>query len=111
MKLHRVKLVDYRGVEEREIAFEDVGVTVVEGPNEVGKSCIAEAFDLLLEELDSSQKRRVLEVQPVDRDAGPEIEAEFSTGDYRLVYRKRFVKRPVTELEILAPKHEHVNGR
>ena len=111
MKVHRVKLTNYRGVEEREVAFADVGVTVVEGPNEVGKSCIAEAFDLLLEELDSSQKRRVLEAQPVDRDAGPEIEAEFSTGAYRLRLRKRFVKRPITELEILAPRHEHINGR
>lgn len=111
MKLHRVKLTNYRGVEEREIAFADVGVTVVEGPNEIGKSCIAEAFDLLLEELDSSQKRRVIEAQPVDRDAGPEIEAEFTTGSYRVRYHKRFVKRPITELEILAPKHEHVNGR
>jgi hypothetical protein len=111
VKLHRVKLTNYRGVEGREIEFADIGVTVVEGPNEVGKSCIAEAFDLLLEELDSSQKRRVVETQPVDRDAGPEIEAEFTTGDYRLRYHKRFVKRPVTELEILAPRHEHVNGR
>jgi uncharacterized protein YhaN len=111
VKLHRIKLTDYRGVEGREVAFADVGVTIVEGPNEVGKSCIAEAFDLLLEELDSSEKRRVLDVQPVDRDAGPEIEAEFTTGDYRLNYRKRFVKRPITELEILAPNHEHVNGR
>ena len=84
MKLHRVKLTNYRGVEEREIAFADVGVTVVEGPNEIGKSCIAEAFDLLLEELDSSQKRRVLEAQPVDRGAGPEVEAEFTTGKYRI---------------------------
>lgn len=111
MKLHRIKLTDYRGVQEREVTFTDVGVTLVEGPNEVGKSCLAEAFDLLLEELDSSQKRRVLEAQPVDRDAGPDIEAEFTTGPYRLRYRKRFVKRPVTELEILAPRHEHVNGR
>ena len=111
MKLHRVKLTNYRGVEEREIAFADVGVTVVQGPNEIGKSCIAEAFDLLLEELDSSQKRRVIEAQPVDRDAGPEVEAEFTTGKYRVRYHKRFVKRPLTELEILAPKHEHVNGR
>jgi hypothetical protein len=111
MKLLRIKLTNYRGIAEREIEFPATGVTVVEGPNEIGKSCIAEAFDLVLEELDSSQKRSVLATKPVDRDAGPEVEAELETGQYHLRLHKRFVRKPVTELEILGPRHEHVTGR
>jgi chromosome segregation ATPase len=111
MKLLRLHLHDYRGIVDREIAFAPTGVTVVEGPNEIGKSCIAEALDLLLDELDSSGKRGVLATQPVDRDVGPEVEAEFETGPYHLRLRKRFVHKALTELTILAPRHENLTGR
>jgi hypothetical protein len=111
MKLLSIRLHDYRGTVDREIEFAPSGVTVVEGPNEIGKSCIAEALDLLLDEMDSSTKRGVLAAKPVDRDAGPEVEALFETGPYRLRFRKRFVRRPVTELEVLAPRHENLTGR
>ena len=111
MKLLRIRLRDFRGVVDRQVEFDPTGVTVVEGLNEVGKSCIAEAFDLLLDELDSSSKRSVLAAKPVDRDAGPDVEAEFETGRYRLRFRKRFVRKQLTELEILAPKHENLTGR
>jgi hypothetical protein len=111
MKLLHIQLRDYRGTIDRAIDFAPEGVTVVEGPNEIGKSCIAEALDLLLDELDSSGKRGVLAAKPVDRDAGPEVEAVFETGPYRLRFRKRFIRKPITELEILAPKHENLTGR
>jgi hypothetical protein len=111
MKLLRLHLHDYRGIVDREIAFAPAGVTVVEGPNEIGKSCIAEALDLLLDELDSSGKRGVLATQPVDRDVGPEVEAEFETGQYHLRFRKRFVRKAQTELTILSPRHENLTGR
>jgi chromosome segregation ATPase len=111
MKLLRLHLRNYRGIVDREIAFAPAGVTVVEGPNEIGKSCIAEALDLLLDELDSSAKRGVLATQPVDRDVGPEVEAEFETGRYYLRYRKRFVHKALTELTILSPRHENLTGR
>src|SRR5450759_1246407 len=111
MKLLRLHLHDYRGIVDREIAFAPGGVTVVEGPNEIGKSCIAEALDLLLDELDSSGKRGVLATQPVDRDVGPDVEAEFETGQYHLRFRKRFVHKAQTELTILAPRHENLTGR
>ena len=47
MKLHRVKLTNFRGVECREVVFAENGVTIVEGPNEVGKTAIAEGCSLL----------------------------------------------------------------
>jgi hypothetical protein len=49
MRLHRLVLTNYRGIAHREIEFPDRGVTVVSGPNEVGKSSLIEALDLLLE--------------------------------------------------------------
>jgi hypothetical protein len=84
---------------------------VVEGPNEIGKSCIAESLDLLLDELDSSGKKGVLATQPIGRDVGPDVEAEFETGPYHLRLRKRFVHKAETELTILSPRHENLTGR
>ncbi len=110
MKISRIKISNFRGTEEREIHI-GPGVTVVEGPNEAGKSSLAEAVQLILEVADSSKSRRVKDIVPVHRDAAPEIELAFETGEYELVYRKRFMKKPKTELEILQPRAENVTGK
>lgn len=111
MRLHRVRLRDYRGVNDCEVAFSVEGVTVVEGPNEIGKTSIPEALDLILEVMDSSSARRVKSVGPVGRDAGPDVEVEMSSGDYRFVYRKRWLRDRSTTLAITSPRHEQINGR
>ncbi len=111
MRLHRVRLRDYRGVNDCEVAFSVEGVTVVEGPNEVGKTSIPEALDLILEVMDSSSARRVKSVGPVGRDAGPDVEVEMSSGDYRFVFRKRWLRDRSTTLEITSPRHEQLKGR
>ena len=93
MKLHRLVLTNYRGITHREIEFPDRGVVVVSGANEIGKSSMIEALDLLLEAKDRSTKKEVKQVKPTHADVGAEITAEISTGPYRFVYRKRFHKR------------------
>ena len=45
MRILRLRLRNYRGIPEREISFRRTGVTIVEGPNETGKSSLAEALD------------------------------------------------------------------
>ena len=87
------------------------GVTVVEGPNEVGKTCIPEALDLLIAMPDNSKARKVRDVEPVHRDAGPEVEVEMSSGQYRFRYSKRWLRRPETRLAILAPTPRNLTGR
>jgi len=110
VRLLRIHLANFRGVTERELAFAEHGVTVVEGPNESGKSSTIEALGLLLDELDSSRKEAVRAVKPRHSDAAPEVEAEFRVGGYHVVYRKRWL-RPLTELRILAPSPETLTGR
>jgi len=111
VRLLRLRLRNFRGVEDREVTFLRDGVTVVAGPNEIGKSSMAEALDLLFTVQDGSQKSEVKAVKPVDRDAGPEVEAEVETGDYAFTYFKRYLKSPVTELRITQPRPEQVTGR
>ena len=110
VKLHRLVLTNYRGITHREIEFPDRGVVVVSGANEVGKSSMIEALDLLLESKDRSSKKEVKQVKPTHADVGAEITAEISTGPYRFVYRKRFHKRCETELTVLAPRREQLTG-
>ena len=111
MRVLRLRLRNYRGVAEREIAFAPCGVTVVAGPNEVGKSSLAEALELLLEERDDTAKQRVREIQPVDRDEGSEVEAEIELGPFRFTYAKRFHRKSETRLSISAPRVEQATGR
>ncbi len=110
MKLHRLVLTNYRGITRREIEFPDHGVVIVSGANEIGKSSMIEALDLLIEAKDRSAKKEVKEVKPTHADVGAEVEAEISTGPYRFVYRKRFHKRFETELTIVEPRREQLTG-
>jgi DNA repair exonuclease SbcCD ATPase subunit len=111
MRLHRLALRNYRGVRECEVEILSQGVTVIQGPNEIGKSSLAEAINLLLDEPDSSAKARVRDTKPLDRDAGPEVELELATGPYRLVYAKRWISKPMTTLTVREPKAEQLTGR
>jgi hypothetical protein len=110
MKLHRLVLTNYRGVTHREIEFPDRGVVIVSGANEIGKSSMIEALDLLLEAKDRSSKKEVKQVKPTHADVGAEITAEISTGPYRFVYRKRFHKGCETQLTVSAPAREQLTG-
>src|SRR3954454_9922621 len=110
MKLHRLVLTNYRGIAHREIEFPDQGVVVVCGANEIGKSSMIEALDLLLESKDRSTKKDVKQVKPTYADVGSEVSAEISSGPYRFVYRKRFHKKCETELTVTAPRREQLTG-
>ena len=110
MRLHRLRLTNFRGVDDRELAFPDHGVVVVCGPNEIGKSSMLEALDVLLEFKDRSGSHKVKQVKPTHADVGAEVEAEISTGPYRFTYRKRFHRRPITELTVHQPVRRQYSG-
>ena len=57
MRLQRVRLKNYRGVTESDVRFSESGVTIVEGPNEVGKTAIPEALQLAIDLPASVSKR------------------------------------------------------
>jgi uncharacterized protein YhaN len=110
MRLHRLVLTNYRGIAHRDLEFPDHGVVVVCGANEIGKSSMIEALDLLLESKDRSTKKEVKQVKPTHSDVGSEVSADISCGPYRFVYRKRFHKKCETELTVLAPRREQLTG-
>lgn len=111
MKLHRLRLKNFRGIAEREIVFADAGVTVVAGRNEAGKSSMVEALDTLLEVRASSKSASVKALSPAGQDVGTEVEAEISSGGWHFTYFKRFNRSVATELTIHAPTAEQHSGR
>ena len=111
MRIHRIALRNYRGVTESEVHLATSGVAIIEGDNEVGKTSLAEAVDLLLTYPDSSSHRRIKAIQPIGRDEGPEAEVELTTGPYRFVYRKRWCKQKATTLDVLEPRREQLTGK
>ena len=111
MRLHRIRIYNFRGVLERRLEFATLGITVIVGPNETGKSSLAEGFNVLLQYPHDSKSRDVLALKPIGRDVGPEVEAEISVGDYHFVYRKRWLKGTETVLELTKPILRQYSGR
>lgn len=111
MRIHRVQLRNYRGVIKSDVKFSQSGVTIVEGPNEVGKTAISEGLQLAIDLPDSSRSAQVRAVQPAGRDEGPEVEISLSSGKYELVYRKRWLRQPETVLDVRTPHNENLTGR
>lgn len=111
MKILRLRLRDFKGVADSEVTFAPDGVTIVEGPNEVGKTSLGEGLTLVLEHLDSSSRAEIRDAKPVHRDAGPWVEAELTTGEYHLIIEKRWLRSPMTHLRVIAPRAEELTGR
>ena len=111
MRLLRLRLANYRGIDESEVQFGRHGLTIVEGPNETGKTSLSESIGLLFDYLDSSKHRSIDAVRPAHHDAGPEIELEAESGPYCFTYFKRFYKKPETTLTIKSPNPENHTGR
>ena len=100
MLLFSLRLVHYRGVDDRTVEFIAPGVTVVAGPNETGKSSLLEALDLLFRYPDDSKSTRLREIQPVGRDVPTTVEAEMSLGPERIRYRKTWFADRGTSLTL-----------
>lgn len=111
MKIKRLRLKNFGGVVESEVAFAPRGVTIVEGPNEVGKSSLFQALNLLLDYRDDSQSKEVRAVKPADRDVGAEVEADLEIAGADLTYMKKFNRNTETRLTIRTPRAESLTGR
>ncbi len=110
MKLHRLTVEHVRGLAHASVDLAPTGVTVIEAPNESGKTTLLDAFDLLLHEKDSTRKQAVRDLQPVGQDVGSFVEAELSCGPVHLTVRKRFNRQTMTELEVHAPQRQQLTG-
>jgi hypothetical protein len=111
VKIHRIKLTNYRGIQQLEHVLKPVGITILEGPNESGKSCFIEALDNLFDYPNDSHAQEIRDIQPEGQDVGPQVEAEIEVGPYHFTYRKKWIRNVETVLDISQPRPERVVGR
>ncbi len=111
MRIRRITVRNYAGIDEAEVRFPDTGVTIIEGVNEAGKTSLVTALDAIIDYPDSSGNKKITAIIPVGRDVGPEVEVELTTGDYEFTYRKRWKKNRETILEVTRPSREQLTGR
>ncbi|MDR0361347.1 MAG: AAA family ATPase [Planctomycetota bacterium] len=110
MRLIRLRVANFRGLKEAKIDFAPQGATLVQGPNESGKTSLKDAIGLLFKYKDNSSREEIRDIQPVGEDVGTDVELEATCGDIRFVYRKVFNKGKKTELSILEPESRHFTG-
>lgn len=101
MRLHRLRLENFKGVRAREVTFPEAGVVVISGDNEVGKTSMIEALDLLLGFRHTSKHSKVKTAQPIGEDVGVTVEVEVTIGDERIVISRTWLKRPGTTVRFL----------
>ncbi len=115
MRLLRLHLSNVRGIADRTVDLtrpdgSTTGVVVIEGDNEVGKSTLGDALDVLLTYKDSSKHAHVRSLQTTGIGEPPEVEAELQVGDSHLVYAKRYLKRTRTTLSISGAGADSLDG-
>ena len=104
MKLHRIHVENFKAIDERTLELPDCGVVIATGRNEIGKTSMVEALDLLLDTSTkaSSKSRKVRIAQPYGTSLQVVVEAEMTIGDHRFVHRKCFLKDKESSLKFLA---------
>ena len=104
MKLHRIHVKNFKAIDERTLELPDCGIVIAAGRNEIGKTSMVEALDLLLDTgtKTSSKSRKVRNAQPYGTSLQVVIEAEMTIGEHRFVHRKCFLKDKESSLKFLA---------
>lgn len=91
MKLHSIELKNFRGV--RELVLSDLpetGVVVVHGPNEQGKSSIAEALNLALMQPAKTGKKSIKAILPAGSMEPAEVTVDLTLDGFRFTVDKRY---------------------
>ena len=84
------------------------GLSVVAGPNEMGKSTLLDALRAALFEKYSSKAQPIVGLQNDRNQAAPVVELVFEVDDGIYLIRKRFVKKPYAHL--LCPDGRKLEG-
>lgn len=111
MRILRIAVENFRGLRQAEVEPAHEGLTIIEAPNEAGKSSLFEALDLALKFKDSSTSQELAKVRPVGgSDAGTRIEVELRFGDLEVSYAKCYFKSKSTTLRLRGREHADLRG-
>ena len=110
MRLLRVRLEHVRGIGACDVRFARDGVTIVEAPNESGKTTLMDAVDVLFEYKDNSRAKPVRELEPAGANVPSTIEVELLCGQTHLTCTKTYNRQTGTVLQLHAPTTDQLSG-
>ena len=91
MRLHRLQLNHFRGVEARDVHFSSDAINLIVGPNESGKTTLIEALETVLM-IVQRETPTIKDIQPVGKD---ELRGHrgIQCGSSPNHFRKRWLKK------------------
>ena len=110
MRFNRLVVSHFKGIKSVDIAFAPKGITLIEGPNEIGKSSLIHALITLFEMPVSKTRATLGHLIPNDSSGTPEILLEAQSGEYRFVYRKKYIADKTVELTLVEPDARQFKG-
>ncbi|KKO83725.1 AAA family ATPase [Corynebacterium otitidis] len=111
MKIHRLVIENLRGVRRATLAgLPDTGVIVVSGDNELGKSTVPRALDLVLGTKHSSSAK-ALKADIRSGSPSARVELEATLAGTRFVVDKTYGQGSSARLKLLSPQPEELTGR
>lgn len=115
MRFRALQLRHFKGVESCDVellpASEESGIVIIEGPNEAGKTSLAQGIRLLWEFPHSSRAREVRDVQPSGHDIGTRIRLQFDHDDLSGTYTKVFNRDASAQLSVRGSRNLDLTGK
>ncbi|WP_151549083.1 MULTISPECIES: AAA family ATPase [Corynebacterium] len=111
MQIHSITIDNIRSIEHLELRdIPASGVCMISGPNEVGKSTIVEAIDLVLSEKSTAQKKWIKSMRRVGSTEPMQVSLEATIGDQHFTISKQFLNKPTARLVIHSPNPRTYTG-
>ncbi|WP_296103451.1 AAA family ATPase [uncultured Corynebacterium sp.] len=111
LKIHKIDIRNFCTIDHVTLEFPDTGVTVISGPNEVGKSSIVKALTMWKSASYSSTKAEVKAAKPVDQDVAPEVTVEMTVDGQHFSMFKRWLTSSRAELRVFSPMAKTLTGK
>ena len=111
MKIHKLWAENVRGIESRVIIeLSPTGLNLVNAPNEMGKTTMAEVLGFIFQWKSNSEDKKIKDLQPYGKDVGPLMGAKIEVNGQIYEIEKQWLKSKKTEVNLISPERSSVTG-
>ena len=111
MKIHKLWAENVRGISSRvTMELSPTGLNLVNAPNEMGKTTMAQVLDFLFQHKSSANSQEIKDLKPYGKDVGPLMGAVIEVDGQTYKIEKQWLKDKKTEVELLAPEKKALSG-
>jgi energy-coupling factor transporter ATP-binding protein EcfA2 len=111
VKIHKLWAENVRGISSRvTMELSPTGLNLVNAPNEMGKTTMAQVLDFLFQHKSSANSQEIKDLKPYGKDVGPLMGAVIEVDGQTYKIEKQWLKDKKTEVELLAPEKKALSG-